>query len=837
MEDFDATIPPRRTRESDVPDLDATIPPRRIRRERGEFALGDVIAGRYKVIAILGRGAMGVVYRCFDQTASVDVALKGLPPELSGNEWEMEEIKRNFQLVRNLHHPNIASYNTLEFDHYSGSYFLVMEFVSGTALRKYCSEYYPDHTSIINVLAQIASALDYAHSQQILHRDIKPGNILVDNNGVVKILDFGLAAQIQNSMTRISIVAGSGGTAPYMSPEQWQGRQQKAASDQYALGVVAYELFAGFLPFESADPMVMQQAVLNQKPEKLANVSPSIQYAVDRALSKDPAERFANCTAFVEALTAPVKPALSRKTLKLWGKIAAVIMTGLLLMGGGAGIWLALQNTDFSANHSTVEAEEETAGGAKAQAVSPEKISKELSAAKAQGIIFSDDNKTLVECPKDLTGEVVIPSCVTRIQYTAFANCKELTAITIPESVTVIENAAFANCENLTAITIPGSVTDLYNDTFSGCKKLTEVKISKGVEYICSSMFYGCENLVRITIPDSVCEIRKEAFYGCKKLREITIPVDCEVAEDAFPKGCKVWRGSKTASTEKKQPIAKDLAAAKAQGIIFSDDNKTLVKCPADLSGEVVIPSCVTHIWNKAFDGCKKITKVTIPDNVVSIGSAAFNGCTTLVEVNIGDGVTAVGDGAFANCSSLEKVNMGENVVSIGESAFFRCSKLSAVVIPEKVETIGNRAFQECNALTEIIIPDSVKIIGNSAFHYCHKLTKVTIGKNVKSIGDSAFSSTALIHITIPGSVEIIGFQAFSYCKNLAYVQFSHGVKRIQRYAFSDCDALTGVILPDSVEEVVSEAFASCGSLRQISVPANCEVGGGQSGEIIRRKK
>ena len=686
MEDFDATIPPRRTRESDVPDLDATIPPRRIRRERGEFALGDVIAGRYKVIAILGRGAMGVVYRCFDQTASVDVALKGLPPELSGNEWEMEEIKRNFQLVRNLHHPNIASYNTLEFDHYSGSYFLVMEFVSGTALRKYCSEYYPDHTSIINVLAQIASALDYAHSQQILHRDIKPGNILVDNNGVVKILDFGLAAQIQNSMTRISIVAGSGGTAPYMSPEQWQGRQQKAASDQYALGVVAYELFAGFLPFESADPMVMQQAVLNQKPEKLANVSPSIQYAVDRALSKDPAERFENCTAFVEALTAPVKPALSRKTLKLWGKIAVIAAILLVLFVVGLGVGLALRTAAMAD-------------------VSNQPDTEESNFASETEKTDDDEEKR----PEDNNSKT-----------------KKSTA--------------------------------------ANKKSKTKKRTSAGEKY-----------------------------------------------------------------------IDQELKAAKAQGIIFSDDNKTLVKCPADLSGEVVIPSCVTTVWNNAFDGCKKITKVTLPDNVVSIGSEAFNGCTTLVEVNIGDGVTAVGDGAFDNCTSLEKVNMGENVVSIGESAFFRCSKLSSVVIPEKVETIGNRAFQECNALTEIIIPDSVKIIGNSVFHYCHKLTKVTIGKNVKSIGDSAFSSTALIHITIPGSVEIIGAEAFSYCTNLAYVQFSNGLKKIGERAFLDCDALTGVILPDSVEKVEVDAFCHCGSLRQISVPANCVVGGGQSGEIIRR--
>jgi hypothetical protein len=547
----------------------------------------------------------------------VDVALKGLPPELSGNEWEMEEIKRNFQLVRNLHHPNIASYNTLEFDHYCGSYFLVMEFVSGTALRKYCSEYHPDHTSIINVLAQIASALDYAHSQQILHRDIKPGNILVDNNGVVKILDFGLAAQIQNSMTRISIVAGSGGTAPYMSPEQWQGRQQKAASDQYALGVVAYELFAGFLPFESADPMVMQQAVLNQKPERLANVSPSIQYAVDRALSKNPAERFANCTAFAEALTAPVKPAISRKTLKSFGKIAAVIMTGLLLMGGGAGIWMALQNTDFSANHSAVEAEEDTAGGAKAQAVSPEEISQELSAAKAQGMLFSDDNKTLVKCPADLAGEVVIPSCVTTVWNNAFERCEKITEVTIPDSVVSIGNRAFANCSGLEKVNMGENVVSIGDSAFAKCSKLSSVVIPEKVETIGNRAFQECNALTEIIIPDSVKFIGNSAFHYCHKLTKVTIGKNVKsIGDSAF---------SSTALIH------------------------------------ITIPGSVEIIGEFAFGYCTNLAYVQFSNGLKTIGNSAFLDCDALTGVILPDSVEKVGSYAFASCGSLRQISVPAN--------------------------------------------------------------------------------------------------------------------------------------------------------------------------------
>ena len=376
MDDFDATIPPKRVREPDAPDLDATLPPkrmleteraipqdfdpdrtipnRRMRREMGEFSVGDVIAYRYQVISVLGRGAMGVVYRCFDKVASIEVALKGLPPELAGNDWEMKEIRRNFQLVHNLHHPNIASYNTIELDQTSGGYFLVMEFVDGVELRTYMENNRPDHATIINIIMPIAAALDYAHAQQILHRDIKPGNIMIDRNGVVKILDFGLAAQIHSSMSRVSMVQDSSGTAPYMSPEQWRGRRQNASCDQYALGVVAYEMFAGFLPFESTDPLVLKRAVLDETPEPLTNVTPSIQYAVNKALGKTPEERFPNCTAFAQALTAPVEtpaaivspPPMPVKSKSPVGKIIIAIIATLLLLGGGIGTWLALQRSE-----------------------------------------------------------------------------------------------------------------------------------------------------------------------------------------------------------------------------------------------------------------------------------------------------------------------------------------------------------------------------------------------------------------------------------------------------------------------------------------------------------
>lgn len=238
---------------------------------------------QYRLERELGGGGFGTVYLAEDAVSGVKVAVKGLPPLVKNNKEELENIRRNFALVSRLTHENIAKALVLHPARqvaYSdrktaqnlrvqdGDTLMVMDYAPGVTLSSWRKQF-PDgkvpEVKTVKIVRQIASALDYAHSQRIVHRDIKPSNIMIDEREDgslgVSVLDFGLAAEIRSSMSRVSMtVTDMSGTRPYMAPEQWQGRRQGEATDQYALAALTYELLTGDVPFASAfatgDPMV-----------------------------------------------------------------------------------------------------------------------------------------------------------------------------------------------------------------------------------------------------------------------------------------------------------------------------------------------------------------------------------------------------------------------------------------------------------------------------------------------------------------------------------------------------------------------------------------------------
>ena len=274
---------------------------------------GDLVDRRYRLVEPLGAGSFGQVWKAIDLMASTErmtvyVALKFFPALVVGDRDNLEEVKEEYQRMHNLNHPNIAAHKGLVDG--GGADALVMEFVEGTTLSRFrwmkagSSGGLP-LAEALALAGQVAEGLDYAHRKGIVHRDIKPTNVMVTLSGEVKIIDFGLAAEIRSHVSRRT-KAESGvvaGTRLYMAPEQWRGKRPCKESDQYGLGALIYELLSGDPPFVGDDENILRMCVLNETPDPLETLDASRNATLLKALSKDPKDRFPNCVAFVRTLS------------------------------------------------------------------------------------------------------------------------------------------------------------------------------------------------------------------------------------------------------------------------------------------------------------------------------------------------------------------------------------------------------------------------------------------------------------------------------------------------------------------------------------------------------
>ncbi|MBR0191590.1 MAG: leucine-rich repeat protein, partial [Thermoguttaceae bacterium] len=686
----------------------------------------------YRLEKFLGAGGMGHVWLAAEIEDGVElrkVVCKVIPSLVQREKKEMRKVLKTFHLVQPLSHPNICPIYGLKSDPICG-YFFVMGYADGGTLDDWfhAQPGYADGlpvSQVAEVLRPIAQALDHAHEMGIVHRDVKPQNILFVKRREQKIpwlIDFGISSRIQQTTTQTMTEQGSSGTPAYMAPEQCQNETQDGRTDQYALGVLTYQLLSGHLPFSANNPLALWGQIVNMPAPPLTNVSAEVNSVVLRALSKNRKNRFASCVEFVDALTGKkpskssswslwlessklsalgaIRPAVEALKKRKWFLLAGFLV--LLLIG--ISLFLISAKRD------------ETAGSAASLSEIKKRAEDPLPVTNESDFEMYGTSLTKY---KGRSAQVVIPSVIRG------------------QKVKSIGESAFKDCRFLRFVEIPESVTGIGNDAFSGCVSLTSVFIPEGVTTIGLSAFSYCRSLKSVVIPEGVVEIGSKAFTRCGSLTSIVIPKGARVIPGSAFKGC------------------------------------------ASLSS-VVISDGVRDIGPEAFQGCGLLTSVVIPESMKEIGEKAFQDCRSLTSVVIPEGVMRIGENVFSGCPKLTiytpedsnaELYARKNIIPFkvlqeddsepeptsedaaaaeptsrdsfewdGTKITKFIGKETDVIIPDDVTEIGDHVFDSCSFLKSVVIPDGVTKIGLGAFDSCLSLTSVTIPDSIKEIESGVFA-------------------------------------------------------------------------------------------------
>lgn len=267
--------------------------------------IGTVLSNRYRLDTLIGEGGMALVYKAECSLLQRPVAVKILRPQFATDVEFVERFRREAQAAARLSHPNVVNVYDVGQDH--GLNYIVMEYVSGENLKDLIKKEAPFTAArTLNIARQICEALQHAHQNNLIHRDIKPHNILITPDGRVKVTDFGIArAASASTLTQSGSVLGS---VQYFSPEQAKGAPAGVASDLYSLGCVIYEMLTGTVPFKGESPIAIALKHLQEQPPPLhelrPGLSPAIEALVARSLAKDPSLRFPSASAMLREIQA-----------------------------------------------------------------------------------------------------------------------------------------------------------------------------------------------------------------------------------------------------------------------------------------------------------------------------------------------------------------------------------------------------------------------------------------------------------------------------------------------------------------------------------------------------
>ena len=846
-------------------------------------AEGALLANRYRIVRQLGQGGMGSVWLAEDtQLDNKPFAIKMLPSVLVSNARAYRQLKDEALVAMKLTHPNIVTLRA--FEENDGNPFLVMDYVEGQTLDN-CLEGWGNLSveEAAALLKPIAEALDYAHSQGVVHRDVKPGNVMVRSDGVPFILDFGIAREVQESMTHIT-GRQSSGTLLYMSPEHLNGDAPRPAQDVYSFAAMAYECIKGAPPFSRGN---VEYQIMNKAPEPLSEGGESqapIVAGIMAGLSKNPGERPESCMSLLSGgglsrpaseVALPSQPEVvptvhsgGKSQKRWWSDIpktpVAVILTVLLMLG----VFLCRQfmcgdevvpapTARMDSGDRRIDSKRQTLADAAAtnrvvRIVTEETVRTNRVIHVVDNVIVTNyvvETRHAGEKPQAAKGQetpwVAGPTdglVLSEDGKTFLSAPMGVKNVAIPDGVTKIADGALADQKELMFVSIPPSVAEIGKDVFKGCGKLSGIYISdlavwcrlsfKRDEWLrlsgdyplrrARNLFLDGVLVEEMEIPQGVTSIGENAFRGCASITRVTIPGSVvNIEAGAFADGPNLTEIVVAENNQHYKSV---------DGLLLTKDGRTLVAVPAGKE-QVAIPKGVVFIGDKAFLKCKRITKLDIPNGVTEIGFRAFSDCVGLGSISFPPSMAKIGDDAFGECRNLADVYVTDL------SAWCRVSYGWAD--ESNPLCYGGNLHLNGLPLKELKIPDDVTNIGRLAFRGCSSLTRVTISRNVQKIDGGAFGKCPnLVEFKVENGnrhynskngllVSKDGRTLVAVPGGLENMTIPDNVEDIGGGAFCGCHKLSAVAIPNGMKSIGGCAFVDCSRLSEVEIPDSVVSVGG----------
>ncbi len=594
---------------------------------------------------------------------------------------------------------------------------------------------------VITLGCDICDALTLCAKYKIVHRDIKPDNIFVNENGDFKLGDFGVARQMEHTQTNMS----RKGTPFFMAPEVYTGREADARADQYSLGLVMHRLLnAQQIPFAPAFDRILthqerEEALLQrlrgealppplQGSEKLkqiilkaSNYQPKKRFAAPEEMKaalqqtlnerENQASLFKAASGQISSKRSSLRPEAALKKGKKskrekkdkTGWVLG-ILTGLILLLAGAGVWLLIQTPDEDVPASF----ENTIPAVQTPVPSTARTPMPTATPVPTETVFVALTSTPTTLPTSTF--TTIPTATTTTTTTATPTA----TTTIAPTFTPTPTAA------------PTSVSTSYTALVSDGTPLPDIPVSSESNFEYRIDEAGNAVITKYTGSDTICRV-PETLDG---RTVVSIEGNSIISSTEF--------------------MRRESAFESGTYLQY-----------------VLLPNTLLTIGSFAFDECDSLIGISLPKSLISIGDNAFRECTSLTNITIPDAVAYISGSAFAGCTSLQSVALPKNLEILAWSLFSDCAALSSLTCPDSVNYIGPDAFVNCTSLEKIALPSDLERIGLAAFKNCSKLNSLALPEHVKSIEHEAFDGcTSLEYLYIPAAVEEIGV---SYNGTLAF--------------------------------------------------------------------